>query len=73
MSLNGELKHLFGNDTYNAAMASMKTLPDSKMIKLLAEHANQLSNLSGEPEQQRDYVNTLPDNERIALCRVMIK
>ena len=73
MSLNGELKHLFGADVYAQAKASMKVLPDSALIKKLAIHVGDMSKLSGQPDQQRDFVNGLQSNEKTALCRALIK
>ena len=73
MSLNGELKHLFGADIYAQAEASMKVLPDSELIKKLSAHAKEMGELSGKPEQQRDFVQGLPSNEKTALCRALIK
>lgn len=73
MSLTGELKHLFGADVYAEARASMKILPDSNLIKQLSSHAGQMSKLSGQPDEQREFVNSLPSNEKLALCRILIK
>jgi hypothetical protein len=73
MSLNGELKHLFGVDVYAEAKASMKVLPDSELIKKLAIHARDMRSLSGQPDQQRDFVQGLPSNEKTALCRALIR
>ena len=73
MRLDAELKHLFGNDIYNAAKASMKTKLNSKMLHLLLDHTKRMRELSGKPTDQREYVNDLPNDEKIALCRLLIR
>ena len=73
MSLNGELKHLFGADVYAQSQVKGKNLLDSDLIRQLSIHVEQMSRLSGQPDAQRDFINSLPNNEKVALCRFLIK
>ena len=74
MSLNGELKHMFGADVYAQAQGQGKNLLDSDdLIRRLSINAMQVSKLSGLPNLQRDFINSLPNNEKVELCRFLIK
>ena len=73
MSLNGELKHMFGADVYAQAQGQGKNLLDSDLIRRLSINARQISKLSGQPKPQRDFINSLPNSEKVALCRFLIK
>ena len=73
MSLEGELKHLFGADVYAQAEACMEVLPNSKLIQKLAIHVEKMRELADKPDKQRDFVSNLPSKEKIALCRILIR
>ena len=73
MSLEGELKHLFGADVYTQAQKKGKNLLDSDLIMRLSINAKEMIKLSGQSERQRDFIKSLPNGEKVSLCRILMK